>query len=256
MTFLWYILDCISNISAFVVLTLCTFMVIWHFRGVTSFGVLNVAHIPWVYAVLLLTVEEMLSIWQLTATTRPAVCIPSQHAPCKALLCLRRCVKGSVCGRYVLERSVNARTWRAALWNTWVTLSGVILALAGEHGAACMRNVSKLAECLYSLATDPENALSYFSNIICKNCKTEVKKKRVCSGSLHRPPCARVLWHEPSKQCVSDRGGRHATEYALTDPRALNTTLALRSFCNIKDVDVTFTTNTVHQARRVRCSQR
>lgn len=102
----------------------------------------------------------------------------TQHAPCNTLLCLRRCVKGLLCGRYVLERSVNAGPSRAALWNTWVTLSGVILALAGEHGTACMRNVSKLAECLCSLAVDPEKALSYFSNIICKNCKTEPKKKK------------------------------------------------------------------------------
>lgn len=59
-----------------------------------------------------------------------------------------------------------------------MTLRGVILALAGEPGTACMRNVSKLAECLCSLAVDPENALSYFSNIICKNFKTELKEKK------------------------------------------------------------------------------
>lgn len=172
---------------------------------------------------------------------------------CKALLCSRRCVKGSLYGRYVLEWSVNAGASRAALWSTWVTLRGVILALAGEPGTACMRNVSKLAECLCSLAVDPENALSYFSNIICKNFKTELKKKRSRTSSLSKPPCARVLWHEPSKQCVSDCGGRHATEYALTDPRALTHALALRSFRNIKDIDVTFITNAVHQTRRVWC---
>lgn len=177
----------------------------------------------------------------------------ARHAPCKGLLCLRRCVKGSLCGRYVLEWSVNAGVSRAVLWNTWVTLIGVILALAGEHGTTWMHNVSKLAECLCSLAADPEQALSYFSNIICKNCKNEVEKKRSRTSRLRKPSCTRVLWHEPSKQCVSDCGGRHATEYALTDPQVLNTALALRSFCNIKDVDVTFTTNAVHQTRRVWC---
>lgn len=174
----------------------------------------------------------------------------AQHAPCNTLLCLRRCVKGLLCGRYVLDWSVNARASRAALWNTWVTLSGVILALAGELGTACIRNVSKLAECLCTLAVDPEKALSYFSNIICKNCKTELKK-RSRTSSLRNPPCTRVLWHEPSKQCVSNCGGRHATEYALTDPQALNTMLALRSFCNIQDNDAMFIPNSVHQTRLV-----
>lgn len=114
----------------------------------------------------------------------------AQPTPCKALLCSRSCVKVSLCGRYVLERSVSVRASRAALWNTWATLSGVILALAGEHSTTCMRNVSKLAGCLCSLAADPEKVLSYISNIICKNCKTQLKKKKtpdqqVVQNSVH-----------------------------------------------------------------------
>lgn len=160
-------------------------------------------------------------------------CLPSAlHAQCKALLCLRRRVKGWLCGQ---EWSVNAGASRALLWNTWVTPSGVILVLAGEH--RYRTHARRVQACtlfvFFGCGCRKRLRLAFQISFVKIGGKMNLKKRGRTRGR-RKPPRAFVLWHEPSKQCAGSRGGRHAAECTLTDPQAWNSTLALRSFRNSK----------------------
>lgn len=116
------------------------------------------------------------------------------HVPCKALLCLRRCLQALLCGEYVLEWSVNADASRAALWNTWVTLSGEIFALAGEHCTTCMHNVSKLAGvCVLWLWIQKRLCPSFQISFV-KIAKLNLKKKKEAAPAVFANRCALVCY--------------------------------------------------------------
>lgn len=169
------------------------------------------------------------------ATTCPAVCLPRCTRSVKLFCAWGGVWKGGCVAAMCSEWSVNAGASRALLWNTWVTPRSVVLVLAGEHRyrTYAWRVQACTLFVFFGCGSRKRLRLAFQISFVKIGGKMNLRKRRRTRGP-RKPPRAFVLWHEPSKQCASDRGGRHAAERTLTDPQAWNSTLALRSFRNSK----------------------